>query len=135
FEAFNIGVMPFSEIIERMPIPYMKRFNAARARLDATIYRFINERRASGKDTGDLLSMLLLAQDTEGDGSGMTDTQLRDEAMTLFLAGHETTANALAWTWHLLAQHPEVEAKLHAEVDALGRPPTFADQERLGYTR
>src|SRR4051812_23800000 len=118
FEAFNVGVLPFSEIIERLPIPYMKRFNAARARLDATIYRIIDERRASGEDTGDLLSMLLLAQDEEGDGGGMTDTQLRDETMTLFLAGHETTANALAWTWYLLAQHPEVDREMRAEIES-----------------
>src|SRR3954468_3655964 len=136
FEAFNVGVLPFSEIIERLPIPYMKRFNAARARLDATIYRIIDERRASGEDTGDLLSMLLLAQDTEGDGSGMTDTQLRDEAMTLFLAGHETTANALTWTWYLLSQNPDVQSRFHAELDALGeRIPGPEDLVALPYTR
>jgi cytochrome P450 len=102
FEAFNIGILPFSEILEKLPLPYHKRFEAARARLDDTIYRIINERRATGEDTGDLLSMLLLAQDTEAGGGGMTDTQIRDEAMTIFLAGHETTANALSWTWYLL---------------------------------
>jgi cytochrome P450 len=136
FGAFNVGVLPFSEIIERMPLPYMKRFYAARARLDATIYRIIEERRSSGEDKGDLLSMLLLAQDTEGDGGRMTDTQLRDEAMTLFLAGHETTANALSWTWYLLSQNPHVEARFHAEVDALGdRPLGPEDLAALPYTR
>ncbi len=136
FAAFNVGVLPFSEILERLPLPYMKRFNAARARLDATIYRIIEERRASGEDKGDLLSMLLLAQDSEGDGGQMTDTQLRDEAMTLFLAGHETTANALSWTWYLLSQHPQVEARFHAEVDALGdRLPGSEDLPALAYTR
>src|SRR3954468_3785614 len=136
FEAFNVGVLPFSEIIERLPIPYMKRFNAARARLDATIYRLIAERRASGEDRGDLLSMLLLAQDTEGDGSGMSDTQLRDEAMTLLLAGHETTANLLAWTWYLLAQHPEAERRLHDEIDSVPSDTLGADDlARLPYTR
>ena len=96
----------------------------------------IAERRARGEDRGDLLSMLLLAQDTEGDGGGMTDLQLRDEAMTLFLAGHETTANALTWTWYLLAQHPEVEARLHAEIDRVLRPTRRRGRPRaLPYTR
>src|ERR1051325_8788128 len=88
----------------------------------------IAERRSTAKDRGDLLSMLLLAQD-EDDGSTMTDRQVRDEAMTIFLAGHETTANALTWTWYLLSQSPEDETKLHAEVDRVlgGRLPTIAD--------
>ena len=136
FEAFNVGILPFSEILEKLPLRYIKRFEAARARLDATIYRIIDERRASGEDKGDLLSMLLLAQDTEGDGGGMTNTQLRDEAMTIFLAGHETTANALSWTWYLLAQHPDVEARFHQEIDALGdRLPQPEDLQNLPYTR
>ena len=136
FAAFNIGVLPFSELLEKLPLPYIKRFDAARARLDETIYRIIDERRATGEDKGDLLSMLLLAQDTEGDGGGMTDTQVRDEAMTIFLAGHETTANALSWTWYLLSQHPEIEARFHREVDALGdRLPGPADMPLLPYTR
>ena len=136
FEAFNIGTLPFSELLERLPLPYIKRFEAARARLDKTIYRIIDEHRATGEDRGDLLSMLLLAQDTEGDGGGMTDTQVRDEAMTIFLAGHETTANALSWTWYLLSQHPEIEARFHREVDALGdRRPRPDDLAKLPYTR
>jgi cytochrome P450 len=136
FAAFNIGILPFSELLEKLPLPYIKRFEAARARLDATIYRIIDERRATGEDKGDLLSMLLLAQDTEGDGGGMTDIQVRDEAMTIFLAGHETTANALSWTWYLLSQHPEIEARFHREVDALGdRPPRPEDLAKLPYTR
>jgi cytochrome P450 len=136
FEAFNIGTLPFSELLEKLPLPYIKRFEAARARLDKTIYRIIDERRATGEDRGDLLSMLLLAQDTEGDGGRMTDTQVRDEAMTIFLAGHETTANALSWTWYLLSQHPEIEARFHREVDALGRRlPRPDDLTNLPYTR
>jgi cytochrome P450 len=97
----------------------------------------IDERRRTGADRGDLLSMLLLAQDTEGDGGGMTDLQLRDEAMTIFLAGHETTANMLTWTWYLLSRHPDIEARLHAEIDAaLGdRLPTANDLARLPYSR
>ena len=136
FEAFNVGILPFSEILEKLPLRYIKRFEAARARLDATIYRIIDERRSSGEDRGDLLSMLLLAQDTEGDGGGMTNTQLRDEAMTIFLAGHETTANALSWTWYLLSQYPEVEERFHQEIDAIGdRLPQSEDLPNLSYTR
>src|SRR5438270_10037491 len=89
----------------------------ARARLDRIIYRIIEERRRGGRDRGDLLSMLLFAVDEEGDRTGMTNEQLRDEVMTLFLAGHETTANALTWAWYLLAQNPEAESVLHAELD------------------
>jgi cytochrome P450 len=138
FQSFHFGFfLPFGELLERLPLPATLRFRKARARLDATIYRMIDERRRSGADRGDLLSMLLLAQDTEGDGGGMTDLQLRDEAMTIFLAGHETTANMLTWTWYLLSQHPDVEARLHAEVDAaLGdRLPTANDLARLPYSR
>src|SRR5256886_13543899 len=82
----------------------------------------------------DLLSLLLHAQDI--DGTRMTDRQLRDEAMTLFIAGHETTALALSWTWYLLSQHPDVEAKLWAELEAVlgGHPPSVADLPRLTYT-
>jgi cytochrome P450 len=117
------------------PTPHNQRLRAARAQLDATVYRIIAERRQSGEDRGDLLSVLLRTRDQDV-GGFMTDQQVRDEAMTLFLAGHETTANALTWTWYLLAQHPDVEARLHAEVDALGHGlPTAADLPRLAYTR
>jgi len=94
-KMFRMLMMPFSEYLEKLPLPSVRRFDRARARLDQTIYGLIHERRRSGEDTGDLLSMLLLAHDEEADGSGMTDQQVRDEALTLFLAGHETTANAL----------------------------------------
>ena len=135
-KAFNLAMLPGSQFLMKLPLPSVRRFKQARERLDATIYRMIADRRASGGDRGDLLSMLMAATDTEGDGSGMTDEQLRDECMTIFLAGHETTANALTWTWYLLSQHPEAEAKMHAEVDALaGRVPTFDDMPALAYTR
>jgi cytochrome P450 len=126
-----------ARLLDRLPLPATLRFRKARSRLDATIYRMIEDRRASGVDRGDLLSMLLFAQDTEGDGSGMSDVQLRDEAMTIFLAGHETTANALTWTWYLLAQHPDVEARFHAEIDSTlgGRLPSADDLPSLPYTR
>tara|TARA_B100001989_G_scaffold251984_1_gene232656 strand:+ start:14699 stop:15934 length:1236 start_codon:yes stop_codon:yes gene_type:complete len=120
----------------RLPIPVLSQVQNAIDNLDDIIYRLIRERRESGEDHGDLLSMLLQAQDDEGDGGQMTDKQVRDEAMTLFLAGHETTANALSWTWYLLSQHPEVEAKFHEELDrVLGdRPPNFEDLQTLTYT-
>jgi cytochrome P450 len=133
---FNRMSLPFARLLARLPLPAKRRFREARERLDSTIYRMINERRASGEDRGDLLSMLIQARDEEGDGTGMTDKQLRDEAMTIFLAGHETTANALTWTWYLLSQHPEIEARFHAEVDDVlkGAPPAAEDFPRLRYT-
>lgn len=133
---FDRLTIPFSEWLDRLPLPGTRRFFRARERLDATMYRFIDEHRRGG-DRGDLLSMLMHARDEEGDGGRMTDRQLRDEALTLFLAGHETTANALTWTWYLLSQHPHVEERLHAELDALpgGRAPGPDDLPRLVYTR
>jgi cytochrome P450 len=135
-QLFERITNPFSVLLDRLPLPANIRWVKAKARLDETIYRIINERRASGRDQGDLLSMLLLAQDEEGDGTSMTDQQLRDEAMTLFVAGHETTANALTWTWYLLSQNPGVEAKLHSEIDELlcGRRPEARDFQDLRYT-
>jgi cytochrome P450 len=115
-------------------MPGRSAMKAAIQTIDRVILRIISERRASGEDTGDLLSMLLMAKDDSG--SGMSDKEARDEAVTLFIAGHETTATALAWIWYLIAAHPEVEAKLRAEIDALGdQPPTFADLPRLSYTQ
>jgi cytochrome P450 len=135
-QLFNRITNPFSALLDKLPLPGNIRWIKAKARLDETIYRIINERRASGRDQGDLLSMLLLAQDEEGDGSSMTDQQVRDEAMTLFIAGHETTANALTWTWYLLSQHPEIESGLHREIDEVlsGRLPTAGDFTSLRYT-
>jgi cytochrome P450 len=131
-ESFWMTLLPFAQVLERLPVPKLRRARMARARLDAIIYRMIADRRTSGRDHGDLLSMLLAAQDEE-DGGGMTDRQVRDEAMTIFLAGHETTANALTWTWHLLSTAPDVEARLHAEVDRVlgGRLPAVGDLAAL----
>jgi cytochrome P450 len=127
---------PLYPLLNKLPLPSNRRLREAQQRLDDTVLRMIAERRASGADHGDLLSMLLTAQDEE-DGGGMSDKQVRDEAMTLFIAGHETTANALTWTWYLLSQHPEVEAKLHEELDAMlgDRLPSAEDTSRLPYTR
>src|SRR6266571_2158896 len=135
-QLFERVTSPFAGLLDKLPLPSNIRWLRAKRRLDSVIYRIIDERRASGEDRGDLLSMLLLAQDEEGDGSTMTDVQLRDEAMTLLVAGHETTANALTWTWYLLSQHPEVEARLHAELDRVlgGKSPSFDDVPRLPYT-
>jgi cytochrome P450 len=114
-----------------VPSPTNLRNRRAVARLDKIVYRIIRERRAREVDRGDLLSMLLATRDEEG--SAMTDKQVRDETMTLFLAGHETTANAMAWTLMLLAQNPDARAKVEAEVDALGRAPTYDDLKQLPY--
>lgn len=100
------------------PTPRNARVRKAIASLDAIIYRMIAERRASKEDRGDLLSMLLLARD-EDDGTGMTDKQVRDEAMTIFLAGHETTGNGTSWMWYLLAKHPEILERLHHEASSV----------------
>jgi cytochrome P450 len=135
-DLFNLVMLPFSEILEKLPLPFVKRFEKARQTLDAIIYRIIAERRATGEDKGDLLSMLLMAVDDEDRASGgMTDMQVRDEAMTLFLAGHETTANALTWSWYLLSQHPQIASRMYAEIDSVlqGRTPGFDDLPQLKY--
>jgi cytochrome P450 len=123
----------FFPIARRVRLPRRRAFELAVEKLDAIIYGFIERRRASGEKTDDLLSMLLHARDE--DGSRMSDTQLRDECMTLFLAGHETTAIALSWTWYLLSQHPDVDAHLARELGAVlgDRPATVADVPKLTY--
>jgi cytochrome P450 len=135
FGLFDTLLLPFSDWIQKLPIPPVRRFEKARDHLDKIVYGLIAECRRSGKDAGDLLSMLLLAQD-ESDNAHMTDKQVRDEALTLLIAGHETTANALTWTWYLLSQNPEVEARMHAEIDSAlgGKLPSFEDVARLPYT-
>jgi cytochrome P450 len=123
------------DFLERLPTPGNRRFAQYRAELDRIVYRVIEARRASGETPGDLLGMLMEARDEES-GEHMSDTQLRDEAITLFLAGHETTANLLSWAWMLLSQHPEVRARLEEEVDRVlqGRVPTAVDARALDYT-
>lgn len=131
---------PFTSVLERCFPAFFPsstdKFKTARKRLDEIIYRIISEHRATGEDRGDLLSMLMLAEDEEGDGGGMTDVQLRDEAITIILAGHETTTIALLWTWYLLSQYPDVEARLHDELWTVlkDRPPTVEDLPQLVYT-
>jgi len=118
----------------RLPTPAHRRYFKMVSEIDRIVFRIISERRASGSDEGDLLSMLLAAQDE--DGSQMTDEQLRDEVMTSFLAGHETTALALSWSWYLLAKHPAIEAKFHNELAEVlgGRDPEVGDLQKLKYT-
>ena len=122
-----------SLILLPMWLPTLQNWHVRRAvrRLDDVIFGFIRHRRQNGTTNNDLLSMLLHARDE--DGSQMTDQQLRDEAMTLFLAGHETTALVLSWSWYLLSQHPEVEQRMAEEVRTVlaGRPPTVADVPKL----
>ena len=124
---------PIQVIPDWIPTPNNRKRKEAVQALDAIITDIINRRRASNVDQGDLLSMLMMA--TDDDGKQMTDRQLRDEAVTLVLAGHETTANALAWTWYLLSEHPQVEAKLHEELAQVlgGCLPTIDDLPKLVY--
>jgi cytochrome P450 len=139
--SFPLAISPLGEVLDHLPmLPVVRRFRAARGSLDAIVYRMIylrrRERRREGETEGprDVLGMLLDAADAEG---GMPIEQIRDEALTLLLAGHETTANALTWTWLLLAQHPAAEERLHAELDGVldGRPPALGDLPALAFTR
>jgi cytochrome P450 len=135
--AFSLVAVPFGGLLRKIPTPSARRAEQGRATLDALIYGLIDQRRQAGaEDAGeDLLSLLLAARDE--DGSLMDAAQVRDEALTLFLAGHETTANALAWSWYLLARHPEAEARFHAEIDAVlgDRLPGAQDLPDLPWTR
>jgi cytochrome P450 len=136
-ELYNYLIaLPRAEAYMNWPLPGLIRFRQARAKLDKVVQRMIADHRADGVDRGDLLSMLLASRDDESDHSGMTDEQLRDEVLTIFLAGYETVANALTWTWYLLSQNPGAETRLHAEIDSVleGRLPTLEDQPRLRYT-
>lgn len=118
-----------------LPTAINRRYRQSLQKMDQTIYALIQERRQGSDDPGDLLSLLLQA--TDEDGSQMSDRQLRDELTTIILAGHETTANALSWTWMLLAQHPDVEQKLVRELQTVlgDRSPTLADLPQLHYTQ
>lgn len=134
---FGRITLPFAELLLNLPLPGTIRFFKAKARLDDIIYRIIDERRRSKLKNGDLLSLLLQAQEETGSDDGITDQQIRDEALTLFLTAFDTTSLALTWTWYLLSQHPEVEAELHNELDKVldGRLPTLEDVSQLKFTR
>lgn len=133
---FNVINNPLSEWLLRLPLSPANRLRAADSRLRTIVQRLIAERRA-GVPGDDLLSMLLMARDVEGDGRALSDAQILDEVLTLFLAGHETTANALTWSWYLLSQNPAAAARLHQEVDEVlkGRLPTVEDVPALSFTR
>jgi cytochrome P450 len=134
-KMYRFAVLPLGPLLEYVPLPFVRRAQRARARLDQWIVATIRQRRIERSDRGDLLSMLLAVRDE--DGTGMSEEELRDEVVTLLVAGHETTAVALSWTWYLLSQHPAVEAALHAELDAVldGRLPQVADVPHLSYAR
>lgn len=137
-QSFAYAVLPGIELIEKLPVGPFVKVRKARARLDRIILRVIAERRANPDAARDLVSMLLAARDPENpNAAGMSDQQIRDEAMTIFLAGHETTANAMAWTFHLLGDAPGVAATLHDEIDRVlgGRAPAVEDVPKLEYTR
>jgi cytochrome P450 len=128
WESGRIFLLP-----DWLPLPIKRRGRRAIGILKAMIERIIRERRTSKEDHGDLLSMLLLAVDQEGDGRGMTDQQARDEIMTLLLAGHETTATSITWAAYLLARNKDAQGRLADEIDRVlqGRSPTFADLDKL----
>ncbi len=130
------SVNPFAVPYARIPTPGNRRFHRSVRMLDGVVNKIIDERRRNDEDRSDLLSMLMLARDEET-GERMDNRQLRDEVMTLLLAGHETTANALTWTWYLLSKHPDAAQKLRAELDLVlrGRTPTMDDLPNLNYTR
>ena len=119
-----------------MPFPVLRRKRDAVAHLNPIIYRLIRERQASGEDKGDLLSVLLFAKDPDT-GESMSEGQLRDELMTMFIAGHATTAMTLSWAFVELAKHPTAESTFRAELDKTlnGRPPTLDDLANLPYTQ
>jgi cytochrome P450 len=123
-------------LTDRWPTPKNLRFRRALAVLDTAVQQIIDARRQSGGGSDDLLSMLMSARDEET-GQAMTDRQLRDEVMTLLLAGHETTSLALAWTWYLVSQHAHARRRMEDELDEVleGRVPTFSDLANLPYTR
>ena len=136
--SFPILMLPFADLLEHLPLPPIKRLRKVRAELDEMVYGLIDARRRQPKEHADLLTMLLNAQDPESaSGERMTDEQVRDEVLIMIIAGYETTATSLSWVWFLLAQNPEVEAKLHAEFEEVlprKRLPTAEDFIRLKYT-
>jgi cytochrome P450 len=134
-EYLNIAIVAPFPILQALPTPANRRFRRAMRVIDNAVYGIISERRESGVKQNDLLQMLLDARDEET-GQGMSDKQLRDEVLTIFLAGHETTASLLSWTFYLLGQHPEMEERLRSEVTGVldGRTPELDDLSQMPYT-
>src|SRR5262249_31418310 len=134
-ETFIREFLAIVPLPDWLPLPSKRRMRRAIRTLDTFITGIIRDRRASGEDKGDLLSMLLLAVDDQGDGTGMTDQQARDEAVTLFNAGHDSTSAGLAWTGYFIARYPGVQERLREEVNAVlsGRAATLEDLPRLTF--
>lgn len=134
---FERVTLPLAELLLKLPLPGTIRFFKAKARLDELIYSIIEERRQNKLNNGDLLSLLLQAQADTGSEGGMSDQQIRDEALTLFLAAFDTTSLSLTWTWYLLSKNPEAAVELRRELDSVlqGRLPTMDDYPRLKFTR
>jgi cytochrome P450 len=133
---FNTLLVPRPKILSKLPTARNRRFNQARAQLESMVYRIMNESRSRDRDQRHVVSLLLSARDEEGDKGEMTQQQVRDEVMTLLVAGHETVATTLSWTWYCLSQNPEVESQFYAEIDEVlaDRLPTAEDLEHLPYT-
>ena len=127
--AYRLAFVPFGWRLQNLPIGPARRLRRGRSALHGLVDRIIEERRADGEDRGDILSALVL----DPSADRLSDPEIRDQALTLLLAGHETTANALAFALHLMAEDPEVEARVQAEVDKVlgGRLPTAEDARRL----
>ncbi|MDQ4077905.1 MAG: cytochrome P450, partial [Chloroflexota bacterium] len=132
----NQRLASFVDIPLAVPTPANRRFKRALRRFDSVVYQLIETRRRQNRDSPDLLGRLLSARDEET-GMQMSNRQIRDEVITILLAGHETSAVALSWTWYLLVHHHDVETKLHAELTTVlgGRRPTVEDLAELSYTR
>ncbi|MDN3667767.1 cytochrome P450 [Echinicola jeungdonensis] len=136
-DIFGRVTLPFAEYLLKLPLPGSIRFFKAKSRLDKIIYKIIEERRKTKLDKGDLLSLLLLAQETNKKDRGISNEEIRDEALTLLLTAFDTTSLALTWTWYLLSQNPLAEEELHEEVDQVlqGRQPTLDDYPKLKFTK
>jgi cytochrome P450 len=131
-----VGV-PFLDLILKLPLPKVRRFNRAKAHLDATIQGLIKARRRDGSNHDDLLAILLTAQDEGFEGEHMTDVQVRDEALTLFLTSFDTVSLALTWTLYALSQNPDAEERLRSDIASVlgGRTPSVDDLGNLPLAR
>lgn len=131
----RFSALPAGQLLARLPLPSNVRFARGKAALDAVVTQLVTERRAAGATGSDLLSMLVAAQDADT-GELMDDVQVRDEVLTILMAGHDTTANALAWAFHLLGENPRARLEMQRELDEVlaGRAPTAADLPRLAWT-
>lgn len=135
-ELLTLLPLPSNEILFKLPLPYTKKFRRTRSKLDATLYQIIEEHRTSS-DRGDILSMILMMEGNGEDSYTMSSQQLRDELMTLFIAGSETVASSITWALYLISLHAQVEENLQIELSKVlnGRTPNFEDLKHLKYTR